>query len=263
MDLKQDLKLISDVARQAGELAMTYFVGKTDNTVWRKAGDSPVSEADFAVDRYLRERLTAARPHYGWLSEETEDHPDRLERETVFVVDPIDGTRGFIAGVEQWCISVGIVSNGRPVAGILECPALNETYAAAAGLGAVKNGGLLPLLANENVKTVTASKKLNRELENRFAGHMEVLPFVPSLAYRIAMVASGHVDAAFARAGAHDWDLAAADIILHEAGGLMSDLGGRTRPYNSRKTSSGPLLASSLPAHEGLLKLAKSGGFLQ
>jgi myo-inositol-1(or 4)-monophosphatase len=116
-----DLALLLDAARQAGAIALRYF-GK-DPQVWMKEGASPVSEADYAADAYLRETLLAARPDHGWLSEETADDPARLKARRLFVVDPIDGTRGFLEGKDTWCVSVALVEDGRTIAGVLECPA--------------------------------------------------------------------------------------------------------------------------------------------
>ncbi|NLH79589.1 MAG: 3'(2'),5'-bisphosphate nucleotidase CysQ, partial [Phyllobacteriaceae bacterium] len=101
--LSEDLSLLAETARAAGDVALSFF--RRDPAVWHKSGGSPVSEADVAVDRLLAERLCAARPAYGWLSEETADGPDRLERRRVFVVDPIDGTRAFLRGDEEWTVS--------------------------------------------------------------------------------------------------------------------------------------------------------------
>ena len=93
-----------------------------------KGGTSPVSEADYAVDRYLRETLTAARPAYGWLSEETADSAGRLAASRTFVVDPIDGTRAFLDGRSTWCVSIAVVEDGHPLAGVLDCPATGEIF---------------------------------------------------------------------------------------------------------------------------------------
>ena len=106
-----DLELLTDLGKEAGEIALKWF--RQDPQVWMKEGQSPVSEADFAIDQFLQKELMAARPDYGWLSEETDDNRERLQAERVFVVDPIDGTRGFIAGSDQWCISIAVVERGR------------------------------------------------------------------------------------------------------------------------------------------------------
>jgi len=133
-----DLGLIREAAREAGRIALGFF--KQSPEVWLKDGTSPVSEADYAVDRFLRETLTAARPAYGWLSEETADSAGRLAATRTFVVDPIDGTRAFLDGRSTWCVSVAVVENGHPLTGVLDCPATGEIFSATAGKGATKDG---------------------------------------------------------------------------------------------------------------------------
>ncbi len=103
-------------------------------------GQSPVSEADLAVDEYLSSALLSARPGYGWISEETASRPSDGGEERFFVVDPIDGTRAFLRGEPTWCVSIAVVSGGRPVAGVLDAPSLGEVFAASADGGAELNG---------------------------------------------------------------------------------------------------------------------------
>lgn len=258
--IQDDLELISKAARKAGEIALGFFGSK--NEVWQKHGNSPVSEADYAVDKFLKEALLSARPGYGWLSEETEDTHDRLGAKRLFVVDPIDGTRGFLAGKKQWCVSVAIVEAASPVAGVLNCPALDEHFIAAKASGAFLNGQKLSHHKNPQIRSITGSRKLIEVMQEKADPGYQILPFVPSLAYRVAMVANNKLDAALARPGAHDWDLAAADIILSEAGGKMTDLSGAVRKYNQANPQSGSLVASGIAAHSNLIDLAKLGGFL-
>ena len=137
-DLAGDLALLLESAREAGRIALRYF--RQSPEVWLKGGTSPVSEADYAADHFLNETLLAARPGYGWLSEERADDAARLAARRTFVVDPIDGTRGFLEGRREWCISVAVVERGRSIAGVLECPARKETFSAVLGGGAFKNG---------------------------------------------------------------------------------------------------------------------------
>ncbi len=260
-DLKADLKLLSDAAKEAGAIAVKYF--GSQNEVWQKQGNSPVSEADYAVDAFLKDVLLSARPDYGWLSEETDDNVERLEKKRLFVVDPIDGTRGFLAGHKQWCISIGLVEKFEPIAGVLECPALGEHFTAAKDQGCLLNGSQLKKLEGVSIQTITGSRKLNEVMTDNFSNEVTIVPFVPSLAYRIAMVAKGDIDAALARPGAHDWDLAAAHIILSETGGKMTGIDGEKPLYNQVSPRAGSLLISGQHSHLELMKLAKSGGFLQ
>jgi len=247
---RHDLDLIADLAAEAGQIALRYF--NRDPQVWMKEGESPVSEADYAVDTFLKDKLLAARPDYGWLSEETEIDDHRLISRRTFIVDPIDGTRGFINGMSQWCVSIAIVEDGRPYAGVLDCPSLKEQFLAASGQGARLNN--TPIVGAISPSSTTPDQpdtiRLTgpRAFQTRFdkdVPHTVVkAPFVPSLAYRIAMVASGQTDVAVARASAKDWDLAAADLIAHEAGAALTGLEGKPLKYNCQDVRHGALVCS-------------------
>jgi myo-inositol-1(or 4)-monophosphatase len=255
-----DLELLREAALKAGEIALRYY--RAENTVWMKHGNSPVSQADMEVDAYLRTTLLAARPGYGWLSEETADDPVRLERESVFVVDPIDGTRGFLEGNPHWCLCLSIVREGRPVAAVVHCPALKRTFVAAAGQGASLNGKAIVNKPAREIVRITGSKRLNEDLDRLYPGRFTILPYVPSLAYRLVLVATGEIDGAFARGGSHDWDLAAAELVLEEAGGSMTTARGESLVYNGHHSRNPALVAAGPGRHAALLQLAKSGGFL-
>jgi len=213
---KNDLLMVEELTRQAGAIAFSYF-GKNPQ-VWWKEGDSPVTQADMEVDAFLKEKLIEARPDYGWLSEESEDNADRLNCVRTFVVDPIDGTRGFMAGKEQWCVSVAIVENNRPVVGVLEAPVLQQTVSAALGSGARANGDKLATRKASEPVVMTGPRSILNLASDQMDREVTKTPFIPSLAWRLAMVAMGEIDVAIARASACDWDLAAADLIVHEAG---------------------------------------------
>lgn len=240
---REDLPLLRDAAREAGVIAMRYF-GKNPQ-VWMKGGTSPVSEADHAADAYLRETLLAARPDYGWLSEETADDPIRLVARRTFVVDPIDGTRGFLEGLRSWCVSVAVVEDGRTLAGVLECPAREETYWALPGKGAFRNGRPIRVRAPGQTADVAGPKPLIDLLPAEWQGRLNRVPHIPSLAYRLAMVANGALDATFVKPNAHDWDIAAADLILREAGGALLDQHGHAPRYAGEVIRHGALAAGS------------------
>lgn len=238
-----DLDLIRGAAREAATIAMRYF--RKSPEAWMKEGDSPVTEADIAVDRFLRNALLSARPDYGWLSEETADNPDRLSARRTFVVDPIDGTRAFIGGSSQWCVSVAIVENGRPIAGVLDCPARDEVYLAGAATEATRNGEAIRVAAPSGIYKVAGPRTLIDSVSGDLRRDFEKVSYIPSLAYRLALVASGAIDATFVKAYAHDWDLAAADLILSRAGGRILN-GKLAEPlYAGRETAHGVLVAGS------------------
>ena len=254
--IAEDLELITALAKEAGKIGMRWF-GK-EPQVWMKEGQSPVSEADFAIDNFLKEKLLAVRPDYGWLSEETEDNGERLATTRSFVVDPIDGTRGFINGMKRWCVSVAVVENNRPIARVLECPVLEQTITAHQGHGAYLNGGAISSLAlgATDMVRVTGPRSLENAVISETLRTVEKTPFIPSLAYRIAMVAMGDVDLILARASAKDWDLAAADLIACEAGARLTDLDNNELIYNCRDVRHGALVASHADNHNEMLDLA-------
>jgi myo-inositol-1(or 4)-monophosphatase len=192
--------------------------------------------------------LMKARPDYGWLSEETDDDSDRLARDTVFVVDPIDGTRAFINGDKVWCVSVAVVHKGRPVAGVLVAPALEEEYSACEGGPSLKSGAELSLVgrASSPELVLAADEKIVRKLPDELAIRRH--HYVPSLAYRLAMAADGRIDGTIVKPNSHDWDLAAADIILQRAGGALTDLQGEPLAYNRQTVSHGVLVAGTMEA---------------
>ena len=240
-----DLALLTAAARQAGEIAMGYF--RRNPEVWMKGGRSPVSEADYAVDRYLRETLLAARPDYGWLSEETADSGDRLSARRTFVVDPIDGTRAFLDGRPTWCVSVAVVEDGEPICGVLDCPAKNTVFCAERGGGAHQDGRPINVRTPSERPVIGGPKTRIDELPHELRARLPDVPYIPSLAYRIAIVANGEFDATFVKPNSHDWDLAAADVILREAGGSIRNERGERPRYAGPETSHGALVAGSGP----------------
>ncbi|HEV7322353.1 MAG TPA: 3'(2'),5'-bisphosphate nucleotidase CysQ [Ensifer sp.] len=259
VDWEADLQLIRTAAVAAGQTALGYF-RKGPDVRWKNEGRSPVSEADLAANDVLKTRLLAARPDYGWLSEETDDDRSRLSRETVFVVDPIDGTRAFIAGKELWCVSVAVVHGGQPVAGILYAPALDELFEAVASGPALKNGD--PIFVREAKPGETLHLAAAEDTIGMFAGAygnpVARVPHVPSLAYRLAMVADGRIDGTLVKKNAHDWDLAAADLILARAGGGLADLTETSLSYNRPEVVHGVLCAAARPLLPGLIAASRS-----
>jgi myo-inositol-1(or 4)-monophosphatase len=241
--LDDDLDLIRVAAEEAGRIAMGYY-GR-DPQVWMKAGMSPVSEADYAVDRFLKETLRSARPDYGWLSEETVDTPERLSAARTFVVDPIDGTRAFLERQDVWCVSIAVVERGRPTVGVLDCPARREIFAARAGAGATLDGSPLAVRSVPAAPAIAGPKAQLDALPPALSSRISRHRYVPSLAYRIAMIAAGRLDGTFVKANSHDWDLAAADLILSEAGGSLVGPDGDRLRYAGADPRRGRLVAGS------------------
>lgn len=241
-----DLALIMAAAAEAGEIAMGFF--RADPQVWMKAGQSPVSEADLAVDQYLTAMLLAARPDYGWLSEETADSPERLGRRRTFVVDPIDGTRAFIAGSRHWCVSIAVVEDGRAVAGVLAAPARGVVYSAKRGGGAHVDGRVMKIAPERRPLRVAGPKALIDRAEAATGIVFERAGYVPSLALRLAYVACGDIDAALVKANSHDWDVAAADLLIEEAGGVLLGHTGRRPDFAGPDPRLGEMVAGGRQA---------------
>ena len=244
------------VMREAGELARA--TARTPFKRWTKGDDnSPVSEADIAVNDLLRGRLGALAPEASWLSEETETLPDRSVP-FAWVVDPIDGTRAYISGRADWTIAVALVEDGVPQLSAIYAPVTDEMFLAARGQGATRNGACI--LANAGAGLSGAKLAGPKRYLDRLAGlhpQISARPKVFSLALRLARVAHGELDAAFASGGSHDWDLAAADLLVHEAGGLMTDFAGRGLVYNRSHPVHGALIAAGRERHGTLIDLVR------
>jgi myo-inositol-1(or 4)-monophosphatase len=255
MDRVEVRDRLAAAVREAGALALQTFRGQLKS--WTKGKSSPVSEADIAVDALLRERLLTILDA-GWLSEETEDDPARLQRADVWVVDPIDGTRAYLAGLPDWAISVALVNAGRPVVAALYAPVTDELFLSIAGTGATLNG--VPIKASKGEQIAQAKfSGPKRRLESlaTIEPAIQTMPRVPSLALRLARVATGALDGAFAGPDSHDWDLAAADLLVHEAGGLISTVTGESLVYNRPNPVHDALLAAGRARHAVLLSLIR------
>jgi myo-inositol-1(or 4)-monophosphatase len=248
-----DLALLEEAAREAGEIARRFW--RDDPQVWDKGGDDPVSEADFAVDRHLHQRLLGARADYGWVSEETEDNAARLSAERVFVVDPIDGTRSFVAGEKTWAHSLAVVENGEVTAACVYLPVRDKLYLAARGEGATLNGAPVAAASPQAVEGATVlSPRVSFRDEFWQGGPPPVeRHFRPSLAYRMALVGEGRFDAMLTLRLAWEWDIAAGALIASEAGATVTDRHGAALAFNSPARQTPGVLAAGAALHAGLL----------
>ncbi|HVW72039.1 MAG TPA: 3'(2'),5'-bisphosphate nucleotidase CysQ [Rhizomicrobium sp.] len=249
----EDLALLEETVREAGHVARKFYGG--DYKRWNKEGGSPVTEADLAVNKYLQDHLTAARPDYGWLSEENTDDPARLSRARVFVIDPIDGTVAFLKNRPHFTICAAIVVEGRPCCGVVYNPISEELYSAMAGAGAHRNGAVIHVGARDRLRDCAMLGDRTQLTQK---------PWPPmhvqnrnSVAYRLALVADGSADASVSLTAKRDWDLAAADIILSEAGGRLTDAKGTTLIYNRPTTRQSSLVAANAKLHTEILSLLR------
>jgi myo-inositol-1(or 4)-monophosphatase len=250
--LSRDVKLLKASVREAGALALSLF--RTDLKEWTKGSSSPVSEADIAVNELLEERLRSATPDYGWLSEESADDKDRLAKRRVWIVDPIDGTRGYLAGREDWCVSAALVEGNAPLLAAVFAPASDEFFFAVRGQGATRNDVNVAATSGTEMdfSRVAGPKPLVERLRAEL-GEVTLHPRIASLALRLCRVAEGSLDAAFAGGNSHDWDLAAAHLIVQEANGRMTALSGEGILYNCREVTHGVLVAAGRDRHASIV----------
>jgi myo-inositol-1(or 4)-monophosphatase len=252
-NLVRDAALLADTVRQAGALALSMF--RTELKMWTKGASSPVSEADIAVNDLIQARLQRATPDYGWLSEESADDSLRLGRRRVWIIDPIDGTRGYLAGREDWCVSAALVEDASPLIAAVFAPASDEFFFAMRGQGATCNG--VPIRATSGTgldfSRIAGPKPLVERLKQT-AEDISLYPRIGSLALRLCRVADARIDAAFAGGQSRDWDLAAADLIVHEADGSMTALGGDAILYNREDVTHGVLVAAGRDRHAHIVE---------
>jgi len=248
------------VMREAADIARPFFRlgGQTSARIWSKAGGSPVTEADVAVDAFLKVRLSALVPKAAWLSEETADDPARIGHDLVWIVDPIDGTRAFLSGHPDWSIAVALLAAGQPLIGFVHAPVGDADYEAVRGRGATRNGKAIRVDAREKLAgaRITGPKPMLDRLAEGVgsASDFEVIKRIPSLALRLARVADGSVDVGMVSGHARDWDLAAADLVLREAGGVVCGFDGEATRYNRADPVHGELLAAPLALRDPVLK---------
>lgn len=247
-----DLSLLIDAAQEAGRIACG-FAGKNPE-VWDKAdGAGPVTEADLAVNRMLDAELRAARPDYGWLSEESPQDDARLNDERVFIIDPIDGTRSFIAGDSTWAHSLAIAEKGKVTAAVVYLPLRDKLYTAELGHGAHLNGDVIAVGSRPDLigADILATKPAMD------AKNWHALPDVkrnhrPSLAYRLSLVAEGKFDAMFTFRPTWEWDVAAGDLILQEAGAITSDRHGAPLIFNNKDPRLAGMIGANATLHQSI-----------
>jgi len=251
---ESDLRVLIEAARAAGDVARR-FDGPSAK-LWHKPDDAgPVTEADLAVNELLHQRLTQARPDYGWLSEETEDGATRLQTQRVFVIDPIDGTRAFLRGTPQFAVSAALIVDEHPVSGAVFNPAQKEMFEAIKGGGARLNGTSIEVSTSTDP---TKARLLSSKETFRNHNWPEVAKgaefhFVNSMAYRMAVVASGRFDATITTTKKCEWDIAAAHLIVEEAGGCVTNIDGTSITYNRERVHTDNVLCAGKKLHDALL----------
>jgi len=259
-DFQKELQTAKDAARAAGDVVMQYYEAG-DYDVAEKSRNNPVTTADTEADTLLKERLKNAFPEYGWLSEESKDNPERLDKELVWVVDPIDGTKEFIWGIPEFVISVGLVQNGEPVVGVLLNPVENELYSASKGNCAFLNDERIHV--SETTELSDASLLVSRtETRNghvdKFSDYIGQFKPTGSVAYKLCLASVGRGDVFVSVYSKNEWDVCAGDLVVREAGGTMSDIYGNTVTYNNKVTKiKDGIIAGNATIAEQMLALTK------
>ena len=241
-----DRERLESIVRAAGQIALSRWPGHGHALdSWDKHPGNPVSEADLAVDAFLKRELAALLPSAGWLSEETIDAPDRLEGGLIWLVDPIDGTRDFIRGRPGWAVSVALVSAARPLLGMLCAPARDEFWHGEAGHGSWRNGVRLVASQRRDI----AGARVPADAVPQVDGDLVAVDRPNSIALRIAMVAADEADLVATLRWGYEWDIGAAALIAREAGAAVTDAFGQPLNYNKRDPRDFGVLASSVAIH--------------
>jgi myo-inositol-1(or 4)-monophosphatase len=253
MNLEDDIALLKSAVLAGGVVAHDFFKGHAET--WEKNPGDPVTEADLAVDALLKEKLCSARPDYGWLSEETVDDSDRMERQRCWIVDPIDGTRAFVQRKPEYTVCAALVEDGKPVLGAVLNPETNDFWFAELGQGATLNDEpleLSPVPAIVDARLLSSSGMLQRN------GHLPIpksqFHFHNSIAFRMALVAQGRYDATISVQPKCDWDIAAADLICTEAGYEVTTPDGKDFTYNQSDVRHTGIIVAGKPLHAELLE---------
>ncbi|MGD8584137.1 MAG: 3'(2'),5'-bisphosphate nucleotidase CysQ [Chloroflexota bacterium] len=220
------------ITQAAGEAIMSYY--QDSFTVKDKAPDNPVTDADLAADTLLRERLRALLPEAGWLSEETADSPERLQRRLVWVVDPVDGTKEFVMGIPEFSVSVALVKDGLPQLAVVLNPATGELFQALRGHGAIFAGRQAAVSDRAELAGAQIDASRSERKRGEFAPFEDLLTLrtVGSIAYKLARVAAGQADATWSRGPKNEWDICAGALLIEEAGGRCVDLDGQPFRFN-------------------------------
>lgn len=247
VDRADDLRRISSALEEARAIAERFTPGEVEHR--RKAGGDPVTEADLAINEALLRRLPQRGE--GWLSEETADDPARLDCSRVWIVDPLDGTKEFVQGIPEWCISIGLVEDGRPVAGGICSPTANRTIVGAIGCGVTCNGK--PCAASdradlEGAQVLASRSEVGRGEWQRFDDAPFLVKPMGSVAYKMGLVAAGFSDVTWTLVPKHEWDVAGGAALVLAAGGQVWLPDGSEPSFNLAK----PLFPGMLAAPSGL-----------
>lgn len=237
------LEQVSQIAAEAGRIAERRCGEAFER--WEKVPGHPVCDIDLEIDAFLREHLSSLDPDAGWLSEETLDDSDRIERRRLWVVDPIDGTRDYLRGRSGWAVSVALVEDRVPIIGVLDAPARGEHWTAIKDGGAWRNGEPLRVSG----RTRFAGARVPTDQLPAADRDLAAVHKPNSIALRIAMVAAGEADLVATLRWGFEWDIAAAALIASEAGAEVSGALGQPLAFNTASGEAFGVLVSTPAIH--------------
>ena len=242
-----------EITKAAGVAIMGYYRSSFDVT--DKSPDNPVTDADFAADKLLKEQLLAHLPSAGWLSEETVDSPDRLDKPLVWVVDPLDGTKEFVMGIPEFTVSVALVEQGKPILGVIYNPAAQELFYAEKGGEVWFNGRSVAVTPRNQLEGASIDASRSERKRGEFEPFEQILTIrtMGSIAYKLARVAAGHCDATWSRGPKNEWDICAGVLLVEAAGGSVVDLDGAPFEFNRPRTLVNGIVANNGRLHQQIM----------
>ncbi|HLX37828.1 MAG TPA: 3'(2'),5'-bisphosphate nucleotidase CysQ [Candidatus Binataceae bacterium] len=255
-DLTREVEYARKAALAAGDILMRYYDTKYE--IGSKGKDNPVTIADTEADSAIKAILTHAFPDYGWLSEETVDNEERLGKQRVWIVDPLDGTKEFINKIPEFCVAIGLSDRAEPVVGVTYNPISKEMFWSARGMGCHLNDHRVHVTTTSELKVANVLASRSETLRGEWEVFKGMLVAVPtgSVAYKLAMVAGGKADATFTRSPKNEWDIASGAALIIEAGGTMVDIDGHPMTFNKKVTKCAGMIASNGILHDQLMQVA-------
>jgi myo-inositol-1(or 4)-monophosphatase len=255
-DYTHELELAKTAAHAAGEILRGYYRDR-GYTIDQKGKDNPVTTADFAADRKLKEMLRDGFPAYGWLSEETADDGARLQCRRAWIVDPLDGTKEFIKGVPEFVVAIALTDNGVPVMGVSYNPIKDQMFSGIVGAGCHFNDQPAHVTETASLEraTILASRSETSRGEWKPYEGKVIVQAVGSVAYKLALVAVGHADATFTRSPKSEWDIAAGTALIIAGGGKVSDSGGNELQFNKPSVKVPGMVGSNGHLHASIERL--------
>jgi myo-inositol-1(or 4)-monophosphatase len=249
MPYERELEVALATAREAAAILLRHWRGEFD--AWEKSEDNPVTHADLESDRAIRARLAEAFPDDGLLSEETASVPSRLERERVWIVDPMDGTKEFTKRIPEFAVSIALAEAGEPVVGVILNPATGVAVWASRGGGAFRDGrraSVSRCARLEDAVVIASRTEISRGQFEGHAGWFKELRPVGSIAWKLACIACGDGDLNVSFAPKNEWDVCAGDVLVREAGGVYTAFDGSRRAYNQADPLIETFMAAGRPA---------------